>query len=71
MPNDPNEIRKMLRDVDKYIHELEVKFFEEENSEEEGNPSSTPKSEDKLVDNSHIKQFYCIPLSVNVKKYDF
>ena len=61
----------MLRDVDKYIHELEVKFFEEENSEEEVDLSSTPKSDNALVDNSHIKQFYCIPLSVNVKKYDF
>jgi hypothetical protein len=61
----------MLRDVDKYIHELEIKFFEEENSEDEVDLSSTPKSDNILVDNSHIKQFYCIPLSVNVKKYDF
>jgi len=62
----------MLRDVDKYIHELEIKFFEEENSEDEADLTSTPKSDQiAIVDNSHIKQFYCIPLSVNVKKYDF
>ena len=67
----------MLKDVKKHIKNLERQFFEEEDSEnEELLKESIPdeKHDEKLLalqELSHIKQFWCIPLSVNVKDYDF
>ena len=77
LPNDEFEIRRMLKEVRKQIKQLEKQFFEEEDSEKEEELkviSNTSKHEEALEafkTTSHLKQFWCIPLSVNVTTLDF
>ena len=77
LPNDEFEIRNMLKEVRKHIKQLEKQFFEEEDSEREEELkqiSNVAKHEEALQafkNSSHLKQFWCIPLSVNVKDFDF
>ena len=67
----------MLKDVKKHIKNLEKQFFEEEDSEQEEelkNQIPAEEHDEKLFalqQQSHIKQFWCIPLSVNVLSFKF
>ena len=67
----------MLKEVKKHIKALEKQFFEEEDSEKEDELkqiSNVAKHEEALAafkEHSHMKQFWCIPLSVNVTSFDF
>lgn len=77
LPNHEHEIQSMLRQVKKHIKALEKQFFEEEDSEkeEELKQISNTKSHDEALaafrETSHMKQFWCIPLSVNVTEFEF
>lgn len=77
LPNDEFEIRRMLKEVKKHIKLLEKMFFEEEDSEKEDELkqiSNVAKHEEALAafkEHAHLKQFWCIPLSVNVTSFDF
>lgn len=72
LPNDEFEIRRMLKEVKKHIKQLEKQFFEEEDSEKEEELkqiNNVAKHEEALAafkETAHLKQFWCIPLSVNV-----
>lgn len=67
----------MLKEVRKHIKTLEKQFFEEEDSEKEDELkqiSNVAQHEEALAafrEHSHLKQFWCIPLSVNVTTFDF
>eukprot|EP00347_Sterkiella_histriomuscorum_P014782 403359546 len=77
LPNDEFEIRRMLKEVKKHIKSLEKQFFEEEDSEKEeelkqiNNNSKHEEALQAFKETSHLKQFWCIPLSVNVTTLDF
>ena len=77
LPSDEFEIRRMLKEVKKHIKILEKQFFEEEDSEKEDELkqiNNVAKHEEALAafkEHSHLKQFWCIPLSVNVTTFDF
>lgn len=77
LPNDDFEIRRMLKDVRRHIKQLEKQFFEEEDSEKEeelkqiNNVSKHEEALQAFKETSHLKQFWCIPLSVNVLNLDF
>lgn len=77
LPNNDHEIQSMLRQVRKHIKALERQFFEEEDSEkeEELKQISNTKSHDEALaafkETSHMKQFWCIPLSVDVIHFEF
>lgn len=77
LPNDDFEIRRMLKEVKKHIKALEKQFFEEEDSEKEEELkqiSNQDKHEEALTlfkQQSYLKQFWCIPLSVNVTTFNF
>jgi hypothetical protein len=77
LPNDEFEIRRMLKEVKKHIKALEKQFFEEEDSEKEeelkliNNNSKHEEALEAFKETSHLKQFWCIPLSVNVKSFNF
>jgi len=77
LPNDEFEIRRMLKEVKKHIKTLEKQFFEEEDSEKEeelkmiNNNSKHDEALEAFKETIHLKQFWCIPLSVNVKNFDF
>lgn len=80
LPNEEREINVMLRQVKKHIKDLEKQFFLEEDSEQEEDLKrefSNPLSEDyderleKIREKTHIKAFWSIPLSVNVKGLEF
>ncbi len=66
----------MLKEVRKHIKQLEKQFFEEEDSEKEeelkiiNNVSKHEEALEAFKETSHLKQFWCIPLSVNVKHMD-
>ena len=67
----------MLREVKRHIKALEKQFFIEEDSDQEEELKETitaEKHDEKLValqEHSHIKQFWCIPLSVDVMKFEW
>lgn len=67
----------MLKDVKRHIKALEKQFFEEEDSEKEDELkqiNNVVKHDEALAafkETSHLKQFWCIPLSVNVTNFDF
>ena len=67
----------MLKEVRKQIKLLEKAFFEEEDSEQEDalkQITNVAKHEEALAafrENAHLKQFWCIPLSVNVTDFSF
>ncbi len=77
LPNDEFDIRRMLKDVRRHIKILEKQFFEEEDSEKEDELkkiSNVAKHEEALAafkEHAHLKQFWCIPLSVNVTTFNF
>ena len=80
LPNSSIEIKQLHKIVVGHIEKYEVTFFEEENSEEEEKYraeyelDTTPGSIEKLLSSkksSYITQTYCIPVSVNVKTFDF
>ena len=77
LPTTENEIRMTLKEVRKQIKLLEKAFFEEEDSEQEESLkqiANVTKHEEALAafrENAHLKQFWCIPLSVNVMDFDF
>lgn len=67
----------MIIEVNKNIRHLETTFFEEEDSEADFFYEKQLKDENlstdehnqylmKLKDKSHITQYFCIPLSMNV-----
>lgn len=59
----------MLIDCRKQIQNLERLFFEENDSDKEEADESVIKKQDEK--GTGIKQFWCIPLSVNIRDYDF
>ena len=77
LPSDDFEIKRMLKEVRKQIKLLEKAFFEEEDSEQEDalkQITNVAKHEEALAafrENAHLKQFWCIPLSVNVTGFSF
>lgn len=78
LPSNEMDIRVMLKEVKKHIKILERQFFEEEDSDlEEEQKAKMSRNIDEnneaLVEQHHnyIKQLWCIPLSINVKGYDF
>lgn len=77
LPNDEFDIKRMLKEVRKHIKILEKQFFEEEDSEKEDELkkiSNVAKHEEALAafkEHAHLKQFWCIPLSVNVTNFNF
>lgn len=77
LPNDEFDIRRMLKEVKKHIKALERQFFEEEDSEKEDELkkiSNVDKHEEALAafrEHAHLKQFWCVPLSVNVTNFKF
>ena len=77
LPTTENEIRMTLKEVRKQIKLLEKAFFEEEDSEQEESLkqiANVTKHEEALAafrEHAHLKQFWCIPLSVNVMDFDF
>lgn len=77
LPNDEIGLKKMLKDVKKNIIELEKQFFIDEDSESEDvikkEIELSPEEMDRLkkLKNSDLKQFWCIPLSVNVTDFDW
>jgi hypothetical protein len=79
LPKDENSIRVLLKEVNKHIRELERQFFEEEDSEVEGDIKNIEFNSaeehnqhlEKIKEKSHIQQFWTIPLSDNVTQIDF
>jgi len=82
LPKEENQIRVMLKEVNRHIRDLERKFFEEEDSEQDelqrqelmDEAVSIPEHNrrlEELKQRSHITQFFSIPLSDNVKSFDF
>lgn len=77
LPTTTHEIHATLKEVRKQIKLLEKAFFEEEDSEQEESLkqiANVAKHEEALAafrENAHLKQFWCIPLSVNVMDFDF
>jgi hypothetical protein len=67
----------MLKEVKKHIKSLEKQFFEEEDSDKEeelkqiNNNNKHEEALEHFKETSHLKQFWCIPLSVNVKSFNF
>lgn len=67
----------MLKEVKKHIKALEKQFFEEEDSEIEeelkmiNNNSKHDEALEAFKESTNMKQFWCIPLSVNVKDFNF
>ena len=59
----------MLIDCRKQIQNLEKLFFEENDSDKEEADESVIKKQDEK--GTGIKQFWFIPLSVNVREFDF
>jgi len=77
LPKDKQGINKMAMEVNNNIRRLEIAFFEEEDSDNDMFFEKTLKDESicsqehnktlgKLKERSHITQYYCIPLSINV-----
>lgn len=71
LPNKIEDINSMLRDVKKHIKELEKQFFLEEDSEQEEKLKELGQQDPgynqaQVQQMTNIKQFWCIPLSVNV-----
>lgn len=77
LPKDKTSIQAMLKDVNTNIRRLEIQFFEEEDSENDMffektllNPAISSQEHNqtlaKLKEVSHITQYFCIPLSINV-----
>ena len=62
----------MLKEVRRHIKQLEKQFFEEEDSEKEeelkliNNVSKHEEALEAFKETSHLKQFWCIPISFNV-----
>lgn len=87
LPNDEQGIRSMLIQVRKTIQEMEKQFLLEEQEDIEEDERllnslkeemsqltvSKPSDEDQEVAPNYItpKQFWCIPLSVNVMSFEF
>lgn len=61
----------------KHIRELEKQFFKEEDSEHEEDMKNKialnmdPSNENPVLEHNYYKQFWCIPLSINVKTFDY
>jgi mRNA (2'-O-methyladenosine-N6-)-methyltransferase len=82
LPKEETQIRVMLKEVNKHIRDLERKFFEEEDSEQDElqrqelmddqvSIAEHNRRLEELKQRSHITQFFSIPLSDNVKSFDF
>ena len=66
LPNEEGAIREMLTQCKKNIALLEKKFFEENDSEvEETSEDMRLKETEK---GTNIKQFWCIPLSEDIRE---
>lgn len=66
----------MLGDVRRHMKKLEKQFFEEEDSDQEKDLMEAQTDEQRdarllaLQQNSHIRQFWCVPLSDDVLALD-
>ena len=77
LPSDEFSIRKMIVEAKKLILEYEIRFFEEEDSdkEEQLKSSTSVKHHEKALQTfrsaTSLKQYWCIPLSVDVRTFNF
>ena len=83
LPNDPQEVKSMLREVRKHIIDLERQFFGEEAQENlfyQANLQSAlqmtnaPELKEDEVSTGHVlkpHQYHCVPISVNVVGFDY
>lgn len=69
LPKNPHELETTLKQVRKEAFRLEKEFFE---AEIDSDDETKVKSDEKVpATNSTVRQFWCIPLSIDVLKYDF
>ena len=68
LPNDEGGILQMLKDCRENIKKLEEQFFQENDSAEEEEAERNLVKQEK---GTGIKQFWCVPLSVDVRKFDW
>lgn len=68
LPNEEDKIINMLRDCRNEIKKLEELFFEENDSDLEEEAEKALMKQEK---GTGIKQYWCVPLSVNVLEFDF
>ena len=68
LPNEEDQILTMLKDCRIEIKKLEEQFFEENDSELEEEAEKDLMKQEK---GTGIKQFWCVPLSVNVLEFEF
>ena len=67
----------MITDAQRLIKELELKFFEEEDSEKEEqlktitNVSRHEEALQSFRESASLKHFWGVPLSVDVRTFDF
>lgn len=77
LPSDPFTIRKTLVEARRLVKEQEIRFFEEEDSDKEVQLKSTTnvKHHEQALQNfreaSNLKNFWCVPLSVDVRTFNF
>lgn len=77
LPSDVFSIQRMKAEAKRLIKELEIQFFLEEDSDREENLKSitnVTKHEEALhafKEMSSVKNFWCIPLSVDVRTLNF
>jgi len=77
LPNDEFGIRTMLAEVNRFIALSERQFFIEEDSDKEEdlkqitNVGTHEQALREFKDICHMKQFWCMPLSVDVRDFDF
>lgn len=69
LPNEKEGILAMLKDCRKHIKELEEQFFRENDSDQEEIDELAMTA--KVEKGTGIKQYWCIPLSVNVLDFSF
>ena len=75
LPNHTQDILAEIERVKKFITDLEEKWLEMENSDDETVDAPeqlvTANSIDLVKGKSHLKQHYCIPCTANVRTYEF
>lgn len=77
LPSDEFGMRKMIVEAKRLVRELEIRFFEEEDSDMEDqlkqitNVAKHEEALQKFREFSNVKHFWCIPLSVDVRTFDF
>ncbi len=77
LPSDEFGMRKMIAEAKRLVRDLEIRFFEEEDSDREEQLkqiTNVAKHEEALQafrEFSNVKNFWCVPLSVDVRTFNF